>query len=368
MTAEPNLPRAGDASSVDPFDHLMSKWRLLAVAAVLGGVAGLGGSYLVKPTFTANASFVLPQPAGGSAAAALAALGGLASLAESAVGSRSSADQYASLMMSRTLADRMIDQFGLMQVYEVNLRSDARRRLETHTRIVIGRRDGLITVEVDDHEPKRAADMANRYIDELRLFAGQLTLSEAQHRRKFFEAQVSQARDDLLKAQVALQGSGFSEGVLRAEPRSAADAYGRIRAEVTSAEVKLQTLRRSQTDQSPEVQRASAQLDALRAQLARAESSNASASRPEYLSRYREFKYREALFDLFSRQYEAARVDEAREGMTIQVVDNAVPPERKSKPRRAVVAASAGLAALVLAAAVVLLAQRRRVPPPVPVS
>jgi uncharacterized protein involved in exopolysaccharide biosynthesis len=162
---------------------------------------------------------------------------------------------------------------------------------------------------------------------------------------------------------MALQGSGFSAGVLRTEPRAVADNYGRLRSEVAAAEVRLETLRRSLTDSSPEVQRASAQYAALRTQLNRAEQSDTSAAHPEYLARFREFKYRETLFDLFARQYEAARVDEAREGVLIQVVDAATPPERKSRPKRAVVATVAALATLLLLVVGLILRDRLR---PVP--
>ncbi len=81
-----------------------------------------------------------------------------------------------------------------------------------------------------------------------------------------------------------------------------------------------------------------AELSALRQQLARSEAADAQAASGEYVGRYREFKYQEALFELFSRQYELARVDESREGLLVQVVDVAQPPERKSRPKRAMIA------------------------------
>lgn len=365
MSAQPDALAQADARV--PLGELMrplvKAWRWLLVVPLLGGVAGFAGSYLVPPTFTAKASFLLPQSPTNAAAAALASLGGLASLAEGAVGSRSPADQYAALMMSVVVADRLIDRFELDKVYETELRTDTRRRLENNTRILIGRRDGLIAVEVDDHDPKRSADMANQYVDELRALSARLALTEAQQRRMFFEGQMGKAREELLKAQVALQGSGFSAGVLRTEPRAAADNYGRLRSQVAAAEVGLETLRRSLTDSSPEVQLASAQYAALRAQLNRAEQSDTSAKQPEYLARFREFKYRETLFDLFARQYEAARVDEAREGVLIQVVDAASPPERKSKPKRAVVASIAALATLLLMMVGLIIRERLRPPP-----
>jgi len=337
--------------------------RWLLLLPLLGGAAGFFLSFAIPPTFTAKASFLLPQSPSSAAASALASLGGLASLAEGAVGSRSPSDQYAALMMSVTVADRLIERFELNRVYGTELHIDTRQRLANNTRILIGRRDGLIAVEVDDQDPKRSADLANQYIDELRTLSARLALTEAQQRRVFFEGQMTKARQELLQAQVALQGSSFSAGVLRTEPRAAADNYGRLRSEAAAAELRLQTLRLSLTDAAPEVQRAAAQYAALRTQLVRAEQSDPTTPQPEYLARFREFKYRETLFELFARQYEAARVDEAREGVLIQVVDAATPPERKSSPKRAVLSTLAGLVSLLLLAVVLVVRDRLRLRP-----
>jgi capsule polysaccharide export protein KpsE/RkpR len=143
--------------------------------------------------------------------------------------------------------------------------------------------------------------------------------------------------------------------MLKAEPRSAAESYARLKAEATNAEVKLQTLRSGLSDAAPEVRQQQTLLSALRAELARVEAATVSQGGPDYVSNYREFKYQETLFELIARQYELARVDESREGALIQVVDEATPPERKTRPRRAVVALTAtAVAAFVLIAFVML--------------
>jgi uncharacterized protein involved in exopolysaccharide biosynthesis len=245
-------------------------------------------------------------------------------------------------MQSTTVADRMIDQFDLVQAYDAKLRVDARRELSSRSRFQVGKKDGLIVIEVDDEDPRRAAEMANQYVEELRRMTAVLAVSEAQQRRAFFETQLKNTRDQLVRAQQALQASGFNQGALRAEPKAAAEGYARLKAETTAAEVRLQTLRGSLSDNAVEVQQQQAKLNALRSQLARleqaGEASAGTANGPDYISKYREFKYQETLFELFSRQYELARVDEAREGALIQVVDPALPPERKSKPKRAQIA------------------------------
>lgn len=323
---------------------LARHWKLLVAGSLLAGFAALGITYLIPPTFTATTTFLPPQQQQSAAASALASLGPLAGLAGVA-GVRTPADQYVALMQSVTVSDRLIEQFKLMQEYDVDYRMEARKALAKNVRIAVGKKDGLITVEVDDKSPQRAAQIANSYVDELRRMTGSIAITEAQQRRLFFERQLVQTRDKLTAAQLALQASGFSQGALKAEPKAAAEGYARLRAEVTAAEVRLQTTRGSLADDTPEVRQQQAALGALRGQLARLEQATDVRGGPDYVGKYREFKYQETLFELFSRQYELARVDESREGALIQVVDAALPPERKSKPKRAIIAIMSTLAA-----------------------
>lgn len=180
--------------------------------------------------------------------------------------------------------------------------------------------------------------MANAFIEELRKFSGSLALTEAQQRRVFFEGQVKETRARLDAAQLALQRSGISAGTLKAEPRAAAEGFAKLSAELMGAEIKLQALRTGRADSTPEVQSQLAVVTGLRSRLAGLESNvQAGVDDVDYLRRFREFKYQEVLFDVLSRQYEMARVDEAREGALIQVVDEAQTPERKVSPRRSVI-------------------------------
>jgi uncharacterized protein involved in exopolysaccharide biosynthesis len=170
----------------------------------------------------------------------------------------------------------------------------------------------------------------------------------------FFEAELGKTREQLLKAQQALQSSGFSQGALRTDARTSAEGYARLRAEIAAAEVRLQALRRSFADTTPEVQQTLTTVGALRAQLAKLEDATDLAGAPDYVGKFREFKYHETLFELLARQYELARVDESREGTLIQVVDVASPAEYKSRPKRLLIAVAAGLAALLLLVAFAL--------------
>lgn len=321
---------------VGGLDYLLELARnakLIVGGGLLAGALAVGGSFLIKPTFTSS-TLVLPPAQQQSGAGALASLGALANLAGGGA-NRTPLDQYVSLIQSTTVADRMIEQFKLHEVYDEELRLEVRKQFQKSLRVSAGRRDGLITIEVDDHEPQRARDMAAAMVEQFRRIASEIAVTEAQQRRQFFEQRQKEVRENLQAAQAALQRVGFASGSLKAEPRAAAEVYAKLRAEATALEAKLQGMRSTYTEQAPEVQQVRSALSGLQAQLHKMESDNPAGQDGEYLSRYREFKYQESLFEQFSRQYELARVDEGREGGMLQVVDAAQVPEKKSKPKRA---------------------------------
>jgi uncharacterized protein involved in exopolysaccharide biosynthesis len=333
-------------------------WKQALAIVVLGGAIGAGLSFLVTPKYTAASVFLPPQQQqGGAAAAALASLGSLSSLVGAGANTRSTPDQYVALMQSTTVSDHIIKRFDLRKLWDVDYEVDARKRLSKVVDIAAGKKDGLITVQVTDPSPVRAAAMANQYVEELRLLVNGIAVTEAQQRRVFFERLLEQTRDKLAAAQTALEGSGFNAGALNAEPKAAAEEYAQVRAQKTAAEVKLRTLSSTLSDTASEVIRQRETVNALAAQLATLEAADHAQSRTgEYISRYREFKYQETLFDLFAKQYESARVDESREGI-VQVIDQATPPERKSAPTRRVyllAGAFLALAALAIRATVTL--------------
>ncbi len=335
---------------------LAQHWVRLLLLPLLVGAVAVGASFWVAPVFTARTTLLPPQQQS-AGNAALASLGALAGLMGG--GTRSTADQYVALMQSASTADRLIDRFNLMQVYDVDMRWKARRDLGLNVNITVGKKDGLITIDVDDESPQLAADIANHYVEELRLLTNVLAVTEAQQRRVFFESQLQKAKDKLGAAQTALQSSGFNMAALKAEPKAAAEGYAKLQAELTAAEVRLQSLRGALADNTPEVRQMQDTAAALRSQLAKAERVTDTGSiGADYVGKYRDFKYQETLFELMARQYEMARVDESREGALIQVVDAATPPERKSRPKRSLYGIGAALATF-LAYAMLLVARSR---------
>ena len=331
---------------------LGAHWGKLLLVPLLAAVVMFGIASLLKPSFTGTTTFIPPQQQQSTGGAALASLGALSSLAGSAgsLGLRTPGDQYVSLMQSVRVSDRIIDRFGLMQVYGETLRVKAREALRGNVTISLGKKDGLITVDAIDHDRTRAAAIANAYVEELRTLTSTIAVTEAQPRRQFFVRQLQATRDRLVSAQVALQDSGLNTGAIKAEPRAAADGYAKLRAELTAAEVRLQTMRSAFADTSAEVTQQTSTVRALRDQvnLLEASSQPQDGASSDYVSKYREFKYQETLFDLYARQFELAKADESREGALIQVVDAAQPPELKSKPRRVIFALAGYVGALAL--------------------
>lgn len=229
-----------------------------------------------------------------------------------------------------------------MKLYEEEMRIDALKELGNRLRINLAKREGVISVEIDDHSPQRAADIANAFVDELRSLTATLAVAEAKQRRTFFEGQLQEARERVTQAQRALQASGFDQSALRAEPRASAEAYARLKAEVSAIEVRLNGLRSALADNAPEVVQQAAALSSMRQLLKQYERTSTDES-TDYIGRYREFKYQEAIFDIYARQFELARADEAREGGYLQRIDVAQAPERKSKPKRSWIAIGVSL-------------------------
>lgn len=344
----------GDELSLfDLAQPLLARWRLMLATPVVAGILGVAGTFLIRPTFASTTLLIPPLPQQSAAASALSSLSALAGLAGGNLpGTKSPADQYVSLMQSVTVRDRLVERFKLMDVYDVQYRQDAQNALASNVRFEVGKKDGLISVTVEDHDAKRAAAIANQYVEELRHLTANLAISEAQQRRVFFEQRLQETKGRLIEAQTALQDSGFSDAAIKAEPKAAAEGYARLRAELTAAEVRLQTSRSSLTEVAPEVQQLTATVSALRSQLAAMErSAEPRKGGPDYVSKYREFKYQETLFDLFAKQFEVARLDESREGSLIQVVDVAKPAERKSKPKRLYIGLAASVLSTMLMAA-----------------
>lgn len=304
-----------------------------------------GKIILLPPTQnTSIASALMGQLGNLGTLGSLASLGGLAM--------KTPADMYVSFLTSRTVEDAMIRRFNLMSEYKKKRMSDARKTLEHRTTVAAGTKDGLIRITIEDGNAKRAAELANGYVDEFRKLAASLAITEAARRRMFFEQQLEQAKTDLTAAEEAMRKTQQTTGVLQidSQARSLIESAALLRAQVVAKEVQVQSMRTFAAEDNPNLVLAKQQLAALQAQLERLAGSQHDAGSDivlskgrvteeglEYLRRYRDLKYHETVYELLAKELEIANLDEAREGEIVQVVDAAVPPDRRSSPHRTLI-------------------------------
>jgi uncharacterized protein involved in exopolysaccharide biosynthesis len=332
-------------------------------AAVLAVVAVL----LIPSQFTAE-TIVLPPGQNSSASSALLSqLGGSAALASAAgasLGIKSPGDMYISLFRSRTVEDSVIQRFGLMDRYHQKKLSDARRAFEDKSTVALGVKDGLIRIDVTDRDPKLAADIANGYVDEFRKLSASLAITEASQRRIFFQQQLLEANESLAHAEEAMKGTEQSTGVLQidSQARSLIESAAVLRGQIVAKEVQLQGMRAYATEDNPEMLEAKQQLAALQGQLAKLSSSDVNSNSDiivpkgnipeagmEYVRKLRDVKYYETIAELIAKQFEMAKLDEARQGAIVQVVDIAVTPDKRSFPKRTLTVAIAFVLGLFVA-------------------
>jgi len=338
--------------------------RLIATATVVAAVVGAGVAMLLPKMYTAHATMLAPnsQSQSGSAAA-LAALGSLGGLVGGAA-AKSPDELYVALLKSDSVQRSLGDRFDLKTRYDVKNFEGLRKAMPKYIRIASDKKSGLITVDVDDEEPKFAADLANAHVGEVSKVLGRLAVSEAQLRRVFFQKQLDETKESLIKAEQNLRNVQEKSGVIVLDKQAEALITGaaQLRAMIADREVQLKVLRTSATGQNPDVIRLNSELAGMRAELARMESrtggSDGSAvdipvgklpeAGIEYVRARRELKLQETLLEGMVRQLEAAKLDEAKEGQALQQVDVALPPDQKSKPSRMLITLGAAIGALLL--------------------
>ncbi|OQS35473.1 hypothetical protein B0T39_17760 [Chromobacterium haemolyticum] len=323
------------------------KYWIIGSAISLGGAALLL-SLLLPPTFTSTAKILPPQQQSAGMSALLGQLGGLAGVAGNVSGLKNPNDLYIGMLQSRTIADNLIQQFKLKQRYQTDSLDATRKELKNASAISSGK-DGIITISVDDPEPQFAAKLANAYIEQLIKLNQNLAVTDAAKRRLFFENQLKQTKAQLAEAETALRQTQERTGMIQPEGQVSAimGTVTQLKATIAAKEVQLEAMRSYATEQNPLYQRTSQELAGLKTQLAKLETGKETAgdvmvptgkmpqSGLEYLRRLRDVKYQETIFELLSKQYELARIEEAKDSSQIQVLDKADIPELRSKPKRA---------------------------------
>ena len=358
--------------------------KLVLQVTAAAALAAVIVSLIWPKMYTATTTILPPQQNQSVLSSMLGQLAGNQTLDLRDLGVKSPGDVFVAMLKSRTVEDELVNRFDLRKVYDVKRYQDARKKLEKRSEID-PEKEGLISIEVSDRDPKRAADIANAWVDALGNLNQHLALTEAAQRRAFYEQKLAGEREDLAKAELALKQIEQSTGLIQpeAQTRALIGAVADVRAQIAAREVQLQSMRSYATANNPDVQRVERELAELRSQFSRLSQTESKSSTVtegslqvptghvagasiEYLQAARELRYHESLYDFLSRQLEAARIDEAKNAEVVQVVDRAVVPERKSSPQRTLVVLITTILAFLLVSGFVLLREavrRRRLDP-----
>lgn len=305
-----------------------------------------------NPIFEGQTILMPPEQQQNGAAAIMAQLAGVSGgIGAAALNLKNPNDLYVGMLQSKSIGRNIVSRFRLERVYGDKTASDALNDLAKRTDIVSGK-DGLIVVTVRDTSPVRAAQIANCYADELKLLTKRLAVTEGGQRRLFFEIQLKEAKQHLADAEVELKRTQEKTGVLQLEDqgRAAIDSLASIKAQISAKEVQLTVMKKSMTETNPYFSRTEAELQGLNEQLKQMLNGQgndddgvmlAKSKAPElsllYIRKLRDVKYYEVLFELIAKQYEMAKMDEDNQGAVIQIVDIAIPPEKKSSPKSGLV-------------------------------
>jgi len=365
----------GEHSLLDLLVILADHKRLIIWITATFTLLAIPLAFLLPNRYTATVTVMPPQQnsaigsmlasqlSGLGESSGLSNLGGMAALAGSGLGLKNPNDRYVGMLRSRIVEDAVIQQFGLQQEYHKKYLSDARKKFETRADVNGSGKDGLIHISIEDNDPRRATEIANGYVNAFRRLSDNLALTEASQRRIFFEQQLDKAKDNLASAEEAMKRTQESTGLIQldSQARALIETVATLRAQITTREMMIQGLQTYATNQNSQYVQAQQELDSLRAELAKlggSESSKDGMIVPkglvpqaslEYMRKLRDVKYYEAIFEVLARQYELARLDEAREGAIIQIVDPATIPDKRSFPKRSYIILGAFFGGFIIA-------------------
>jgi tyrosine-protein kinase Etk/Wzc len=306
-------------------------------------------SLTLNNIYTASAKLLPPQKeTGGGLSALLSQTSGLAGLA-GVIGLGGSNDLYIVILKSRSVADAVIKRLDLQKEFKSKSLEDARRSLEGAVKFQAGK-DGIITITADSKDPAKAALLANSIVDELSRRSMQLNLTKVGAERLFLEKRLDVVRQDLKNAENDMRGFQEKYKTIKvdAQATAAIEGIARLKAEIVTKEVQLASLRNSMTDENSEVKTLQAAISKLKSQLGIMTGSggtdntipavgNVPALGVEYARKLRELKIQEAIFEQLSKQYEVAKLNEAKDSSSLQVLDEAVVPLKKSRPKRSLI-------------------------------
>ena len=323
--------------------------NLPLIAKITAGAILVSVIYSLTLTnvYTAKATLLPPQKeSAGGASALLASMGG--GLSGLASGLGGPAELYLEILKSRSVADAVIKRLDLTKEFKTKLVDKTRTRLLEVVKFQAAK-TGIISITADYKDPVKAALFANTFVDELQNKSTQLNITKAGTERNFLEKRIAVVKQDLKAAEDDMKSFQEKNKTIKADSQAAVaiESIAKLKAELVTNEVRLAALRNSMTDESADVKTLLTVVAKLKSQLNSMSGSgdggviptvgNAPSIGVEYVRRLRELKTQEALFEQLTKQLELAKISEARDSSSLQVLDEAVVPLRKSKPKRALI-------------------------------
>ncbi len=337
-------PQEDEISLLDLAITLAKHKKTILVVPIISAMVAAVISLFIPNVYTADIQMLPPQQQSGASSMLnqLGALGGLAGIS-SGIGIKNPADTYVAMLKSRTLQDKLIKRFKLQIVYDKISLEKTRLALREATTVKVGK-DGIIGVSVEDRDPNRAAILANGYVDELQQMTQVFAVTEASQRRLFFEKQLLLSKQSLGDTEIAMKQLQEKTGIIQldAQAKLVIGTAAQLKAQIAMKEVELGAQRTFSTGDNPDYIRSQQMLAGLRSQLAKVETGTVTSSKVpeaglEYMRKVRDLKYAETVYELLAKQFEVAKIDEAKQSSVIQVLDRALVPEKKSKPHRSMI-------------------------------
>ena len=394
-----SFPREDEALEFQTQQHIVAivwpLWRLrkfLLRSLVSGIILGAIVAFLILPKrYVSTVQFLPPQDSASSLYAMLGSMGqpsSAMSLASDVLGVKTGGAVFVAMLRSRTVEDGVISDLNLRNVYHVKMAVDARRILEANTDVAEDRKSGVVTLNVEDRDPKRAAEIAHRYVEYLNRTITQSTTSAARRERVFLEERLRSVKQDLLDSEKKFSDFASANKTLDVKDQGKAmiEAAATLQGQLIAEESQLKGLQQIYAPDNYRVRSASARIAELRHQLGAlsgtADHSSNNTSDALYPSisdlprlgatwsdLYRDTKIEEAVFEALTKQYELAKVEEAKEIPQVGMLDDAEVPERKSGPPRIVITFCAGIVAFFVAGIYIIAADHwTRMDPTSPLS
>ncbi len=339
---------------------LLGQWRIGLSVTALIFLLGAAYTYTITPLFEASA-VILPQGAQSDSNSLSSIFGGR----------NSAGDLYIGLLKSNFVADFVVNDLGLMDVYKTHSHIDARKQLLGSMKFV-STPDTLITITARDRDAALAMRIADAFVEGLQRQGETIEIKQAAEHQKIYDLQLEQERLALVQAENSLRDIQQKTGVVQAESQTQAGlaAIAAARSQITALQVQLAGLLQGATENNPEVRTLNSQIARLQAQEATLESNSAGrAGAPsaagsvpeinlEVARRQRDVRYHESLLTSLSTRYQTERLAQASGGLAFSVVDPAEKPEKKAWPPRrtfllfaALTAVLAGFVAVIIAIA-----------------